>query len=207
MEAHFCFFFFLSLQCKNVRKKPSSKQIFVISTLRKNLHSQKSFLLVCFNRYVVTHGPLADCTFAFIYLDECLLLADGTYILVCSPMSWWVMYYGVAFRSVLMIHSSIWEKTYLFLYWENIYFGQITLKNRVFRWVAFLAECRAEVSLSLHSCAVNRTKCFESVCSHICADWACFSSTERDSLLCWKEGVFGHVIQFWRKPWAEMLHP
>lgn len=91
----------------------------------------KIVFFVCFNRYVVRRGALADCTFAFIYLDECLLRAEGTYNLVCSPMRWWVMCSGVAFRSVLMIHSSIREKTYLFLYWENIYFGQIVLKNRV----------------------------------------------------------------------------
>lgn len=72
------FVFFLSLQCKNVRKKPSTKEIFVISTLRKNLHSQNC-LFVCFNRDAVRHRALADCTFAFLYLDACLLLANGTY--------------------------------------------------------------------------------------------------------------------------------
>lgn len=79
-------------------------------------------------------------------------------ILVCSPLGWWVMYYAVAFRPVLMIHSSIWEKTYLFLYWENIYFGQIILKNRVLD-ERLLLRCRAEPTLSLHSCAGYHLKC------------------------------------------------
>lgn len=143
---------------------------------------------------------LADCTFAIIYLDECLLLADifGTYILVCSPLRWWVMYYSVAFRSVLMIHSSIWEKMYLFLYRENIYFGQIILKNRVLdEWL--LLRCRAEVNLSLHSCAVYQRKCLSPLAAIFLQSELAFP-VERYSVLCWKGRVFGHVIQFWRTP-------
>lgn len=46
--------------------------------LRQNLHFQIFFFFVCFTRYVVGHQVLADCTFGFIYLEDCLSLADGT---------------------------------------------------------------------------------------------------------------------------------
>lgn len=133
---------------------------------------------------MVRPWALADSTFAFIYLDECLLLADGTYIL-CSPMRWWVMYYGVAFRSMLMIHSSIWEKTYLFLYWEYIYFGQIILKNRVLgEWL--LLWCRAEANLSFHRCALYNKKCLSPFAAIFLQIELAFP-VRRYLVLCWME--------------------
>lgn len=59
-------------------KSQVGEENFVISVLRQNLHFQIFFLFVCFARYVVGHQVLADCTFGFIYLDDCVSLADGT---------------------------------------------------------------------------------------------------------------------------------
>lgn len=167
--------------------------------LRRNLHPQNWFF-VCLFQQVCGQTWGVGWLYICIYIWMSVCFWQMSYILLCSPMKWWLMYYGVAFRSVL-IHSSIWEKTYLFLYWGNIYFGQIILKNRVLdEWL--LLRCRAEVSVPpelrcppyevhLQLCFCGLSLLFQYREIHCCAGRKRFWT--RDPVL--------------KDAWAETLHP
>lgn len=60
----------------------------------------------------------ADCIFAFIFLDECLLrqMASVSHLYSCLFTNEMVSnVLSVAFRTVMMIHSCVGEKKYVFI--------------------------------------------------------------------------------------------
>lgn len=128
-KAQFSLFGFRSVKMSN---EPSIEGIFVMPMLRNILLSQSCLPEVWFDSgvswtvYLHLNIWMSVCSWQMASVSH-LYSRFFTDELVSNVFS-------VAFRSVMMIRSYVWEKKdmYLFLYWEHIiYFQKMILKNRV----------------------------------------------------------------------------